>query len=136
MYEFVNVNPCKKRLGDCAVRALSLALNQSWYRTAIDLCIEGLIQCDMQDSNAVWGAYLLSKGFKKYPILDTSGYSSSPAPEPVKETVDYYSDTEFGQLVQDKPIKDVMSVMDELISVLSAIQPRLYNGVMRKLNEI
>jgi hypothetical protein len=44
MYEFVNVNPCKKRLGDCVVRALSLALNQSWYRTAIDLCIEGLIQ--------------------------------------------------------------------------------------------
>lgn len=66
---------------------------------------------------------------------DTSGYSSAPAPS-VSETVDYYSDTEFGQLVQDKPIKDVMSVMDELISVLSAIQPRLYNGVMRKLQEI
>lgn len=66
---------------------------------------------------------------------DTSGYSSAPAPS-VLETVDYYSETEFGQLVQDKPIKDVMSVMDELISVLSAIQPRLYNGVMRKLHDI
>lgn len=66
---------------------------------------------------------------------DTSGYSSATAPS-VSETVDYYSETEFGQLVQDKPIKDVMSVMDELISVLSAIQPRLYNGVMRKLNDI
>lgn len=66
---------------------------------------------------------------------DTSGYSSTTAPS-VSETVDYYSETEFGRLVQDKPIKDVMSVMDELISVLSAIQPRLYNGVMRKLNEI
>jgi hypothetical protein len=67
---------------------------------------------------------------------DIIGYSSAPAPEPIKETVDYYSETEFGQLVQDKPIKDVMAVMDELISVLSAIQPRLYSGVMRKLNEI
>lgn len=66
---------------------------------------------------------------------DTSGYSSAPAPS-VSETVDYYSETEFGQLVQDKPIKDVMSVMDELISVISAIQPRLYNGVMRKLHEL
>lgn len=66
---------------------------------------------------------------------DTSGYSSAPAPS-VSETVDYYSDTEFGQLVQDKPVKAVMSVMDELLSVLSAIQPRLYNGVMRKLNDI
>lgn len=66
---------------------------------------------------------------------DTSGYSSAPAPS-VSETVDYYSESEFGQLVQNKPIKDVMSVMDELISVISAIQPRLYNGVMRKLHEI
>lgn len=66
---------------------------------------------------------------------DTSGYSSATAPS-VSETVDYYSKTEFGQLVQDKPIKDVMSVMDELISVLSAIQPRLYNGVIRKLHDI
>lgn len=66
---------------------------------------------------------------------DTSGYSSEPAPS-VSETVDYYSETEFGRLVQNKPIKDVMSVMDELISVLSAIQPRLYNGVMRKLHDI
>ena len=66
---------------------------------------------------------------------DIIGYSSAPAPS-VSETVDYYSETEFGQLVQDKPVRDVMSVMDELISVISVIQPRLYNGVMRKLNEI
>lgn len=67
---------------------------------------------------------------------DTSGYSSAPAPEPVKETVDYYSETEFGQIVQEKSIVSILEVVDELISVLSAIQPRLYNGVMRKLNEI
>jgi hypothetical protein len=67
---------------------------------------------------------------------DTSGYSSAPAPEPVKETVDYYSETEFGQIVQEKPIVSILEIVDELISVLSAIQPRLYNGVMRKLNEI
>ena len=66
---------------------------------------------------------------------DIIGYSSAPAPS-VSETVDYYSETEFGQLVQNKPIKDVMVVMDELISVISAIQPRLYNGVIRKLNDI
>ena len=66
---------------------------------------------------------------------DIIGYSSAPAPS-VSETVDYYSETEFGQLVQDKPVKDVMAVMDELITVISAIQPRLYSGVMRKLQEI
>ena len=66
---------------------------------------------------------------------DTSGYSSVPAPS-VSETVDYYSETEFGQIVQEKSIVSILEVVDELISVLSAIQPRLYNGVMRKLNEI
>ena len=66
---------------------------------------------------------------------DTSRYSSAPAPS-VSETVDYYSDTEFGQLVQDKPIKDVMSVMDELLSHLSAVQPRMYDGTLRKLRQI
>lgn len=66
---------------------------------------------------------------------DISGYSSAPAPS-VSETVDYYSETEFGQLVQDKPVKDVLSVMDELLSHLSAVQPRMYDGTLRKLRQI
>ena len=66
----------------------------------------------------------------------SSGYSSAPAPEPVKETVDYYSETEFGQMVQDKPVKAVMAVIDELLGYISAIQPRMYDGVMRKLRQI
>lgn len=82
MYEFVNVNPCKKRLGDCVIRALSLALNQQWERTYIDLCIEGLCQCDLPSSNSVWGAYLQSKGFKKYPILDTMTFEEFATTHP------------------------------------------------------
>jgi hypothetical protein len=82
MYEFVNVNPCNKRLGDCVIRALSLALNQQWERTYIDLCIEGLCQCDLPSSNSVWGAYLLSKGFKKYPILDTLAFEEFATTHP------------------------------------------------------
>lgn len=66
---------------------------------------------------------------------DTSGYSSAPAPS-VPETVDYYSKTEFGQLVQDKPVKAVMAVIDELLGYLFAIQPGMYDGTMRKLKQI
>lgn len=29
------------------------------------------MQCDIQNSNSVWHSYLLSKDFKKHPILDT-----------------------------------------------------------------
>lgn len=71
MYTFVNVNPCKKLLGDCVVRAISLALDQSWEKTYIDLCIEGFMHCDMPNSNAVFASYLLSKDFKRQPMIDT-----------------------------------------------------------------
>lgn len=114
MYEFVNVNPCKKRLGDCVVRAISLALNQSWYRTAIDLCIEGLIQCDMQDSNAVWGAYLLSKGFKKYPVLDTMTFSEFAIAHP--DGLYVVGTGSHVAVVRDGAILDNWDSSDEIVS--------------------
>ena len=45
----------------------------------------------------------------------------------------YESDTEFGQKVRNMDINDVMTIMDELMTTLSIINPRLYNGVMAKL---
>jgi hypothetical protein len=55
-------------------------------------------------------------------------YSFAAPPE-----VHYESDTEFGQRVASMDINDVLAVMDELMTTLSVINPRLYNGVMRKL---
>ena len=62
---YYNPNPQGKRVGDCVVRAISKVLNQSWYETYIELCIQGLLMGDMPSSNAVWGAYLKNKGFKR-----------------------------------------------------------------------
>lgn len=64
-----------------------------------------------------------------------SGYSHEPAPT-VKETVRYYSETEFGEAIEGKDFDSVLSLIDELMTTLSAIQPRLYAGVMRRLNDI
>ena len=118
MYEFVNVNPCKKRLGDCVVRALSLALNQSWYRTAIDLCIEGLMQCDIQNSNSVWHSYLLSKGFKKYPILDTLTFEEFATTHP--DGLYVVGTGEHAAVVRDGVILDNWDSSDEQVSVYFA----------------
>lgn len=63
MFQYYNPNPCHKRVGDCVVRAISKALNQSWCDTYIDLTIQGYLMSDLLSSNAVWGAYLKSKGF-------------------------------------------------------------------------
>ena len=48
----------------------------------------------------------------------------------------YISDTEFGQLVNEKGVEKSLAVIDELMETLYVINPKLYNGVIRKLNEI
>jgi len=69
--------------------------------------------------------------------LQNNAYSLSPVPDDsVEETVDYYSDTEFSRLINGKYAASIWKLMDELMTTLQAIQPRLYEGVLRKLREM
>lgn len=70
-YVYYNPSPAKRNVGDCAVRAVSKALNISWESAYAALCIEGYIMCDLPNSNACWGAYLARHGFQKQ-FLPTS----------------------------------------------------------------
>jgi len=70
-YEFLNVNPSQNLVGDCVVRAVSLALDESWDKTYIALAFKGFIFKDMPSSNRVWGSYLMDNGFKRYHIPNT-----------------------------------------------------------------
>jgi hypothetical protein len=65
MYSYYNANPYKIRVGDCVIRAISKALNMSWEDVYIELTIQGYIMGDLLSSNAVWNAYLKSKGFSR-----------------------------------------------------------------------
>ncbi len=47
------------------MRAISRVLEQDWAQTYIDLCLYGLVSCDMPSSNAVWGKYLRAHGFRR-----------------------------------------------------------------------
>jgi hypothetical protein len=49
------------------------------------------------------------------------------------DVINYDGDSEFAQLVRGKSQKDVMAVMDELMSTLHVMHPRLYDGVMNKI---
>lgn len=60
-----NENRDGRNVGDCTVRALSTALNQTWEKTYWGLCVEGAAQADMPSSNRVWGAYLKKRGFRR-----------------------------------------------------------------------
>lgn len=58
-----NNNPAGRRVGDCAVRAVSVALDVDW-ETAYDLIADaGYNMGDMPSSDSVWGAVLRQHGF-------------------------------------------------------------------------
>ncbi|MCQ2507287.1 MAG: hypothetical protein MJ097_00700 [Dorea sp.] len=71
MHKYYNPNPQAARVGDCVIRAVSFATGQSWEKTYLDLCVYGLIYCDLPSSNGVWSRYLLDKGFRRYIVPDT-----------------------------------------------------------------
>lgn len=68
LFVCVNPNPRGKSVGDCTVRAISIALNQPWKKTYLDICLKGLEMCDMPSANAIWSSYLRDKGFVRHII--------------------------------------------------------------------
>lgn len=65
--------------------------------------------------------------------METPTYSYFAPPEQVETTIEYDSDTEFGQLVAGKKSVDVWPLIDELVETVRIVNPRLYAGFMRKL---
>ena len=58
-----NNNPVGRRVGDCAVRAVSKALGVSWERAYVMMALNGFLMGDMPSNNTVWGAVLRQNGF-------------------------------------------------------------------------
>ncbi len=79
MFKYYNPNPCHKRVGDCTIRAISKALDMTWEQTYIELAIYGFMYCDIMNSDNVWGAYLRSKGYKRFIIPEDNIESYSVA---------------------------------------------------------
>lgn len=70
-YKFFLNNPSGKIVGDCVVRAVSLATDENWQKTYIALALKGFFMNDMPNSDAVWGSYLMDNGFSRYAIPNT-----------------------------------------------------------------
>ena len=76
------------------------------------------------------------KGEELQLLPETRGYSYAPEPEspPNEPIIEYQSDTEFGRLIYGKKARDILPVIDELISeAVRVMNPRLYNAFIRKL---
>ena len=59
-------------------------------------------------------------------------YSFASAPE-VTTGIDYPGESEFAQAIRGQEPDKVWEVVDELVSTIQVIQPRLYYAFMRKV---
>lgn len=65
-----NGNPTGRRVGDCAVRAIEVALNTDWETAYTMLASNGFLMGDMPSSDSVWGATLRQHGFIRESLPD------------------------------------------------------------------
>lgn len=70
MFVEMNMNPYKKTVGDCVIRAISLAEGQEWDDTYLDLMIKCFTLKDIPSSNNAWGSYLHDLGYSRFIIPD------------------------------------------------------------------
>lgn len=62
----LNANPSGKRVGDCVVRAISVATGQRWEQVYDELYRAGRAAHDMMSSNETWGRMLYHMGFEPF----------------------------------------------------------------------
>ena len=52
----------------------------------------------------------------------------------VEDKIGTFGDTEFARAIANRPASEIWPIIIELMDVLNAINPRLYTGVMRKID--
>lgn len=70
---------------------------------------------------------------KSQVLDDPPSYSFAPPPESVEKTIDYFSDSDFGRMVEGRKASEVWPLVDELVTTLQVLMPRIYDSFMRKL---
>lgn len=70
------------------------------------------------------------EGDDKREVMPIPAYSYANDPD----VIDYTGDTEFASVIRGLSLQDVLSVMDELMTTLQAIYPKLHDAVISKLD--
>lgn len=65
-FQFYNANPKNRAGGDCVVRAICTALNQSWEQTVRELTEVGIKHGYVLNDKKTYEKYLESKGWTKH----------------------------------------------------------------------
>lgn len=70
-----------------------------------------------------------------------NSYSLAPSPQSVsvasepESEIYYHGDSDFAQAISGKDSEKMWAIMDELMTALQVVNPRLYDSVMRKIAE-
>ena len=70
MWKKFQNNPTGRNVGDCAVRAVSVALGVDWETAYVLLAANGFAMGDLQNSNSVIGSVLRQHGFYRFNLPD------------------------------------------------------------------
>lgn len=65
-----------------------------------------------------------------------TGYSREAEPLSPLDTAGEYGRSDFLQAIAGKDLERLWMVIDELMDTLQAVNTKVYNGVMRKINSI
>lgn len=71
-----------------------------------------------------------------YPSEDEEPIQSYSYAMPAVIEEDYYTNSDFSQKVKEIGMDKAYPVIDDLMSTLAYINPKLYDSVMRKLNSL
>ena len=71
MFKYVNPNPRGALIGDCAVRAIAVALGMTWDESYQLLTDYGFMLKNLPNADSVWGAVLKDNGYSRHTIPDT-----------------------------------------------------------------
>ena len=74
-------------------------------------------------------------GEREVPVEVPVYSRAEPPAEQPEEYVNYMGDSEFSKIIDGMSAQDAWAIMDELMDILQATNPRLYAGVIRKLEE-
>ena len=70
---------------------------------------------------------------KDYMVDSKANTSPEPSFSTKSPEISYDSSTTFSDAIKGKKVDEVLEVFEELMTTLQAINPRLYESVMRKL---
>lgn len=92
---------------------------------AIEECERG--PCSFQNCGRLANLYI---------VYDHLFSEAQPRPKTFAEsTIGYEGESDFSNAIKGKKALEMWSIMDELMQTIQTIQPRLYDGVMRKISE-